>query len=81
MITRMLAVIDVVAVFASAGDGACSIWRRNTKEHKNRRLPDFDCQVRLRLGSAMSSGSRPVRRHWHGATRTVAMTHIAIQEH
>ena len=34
----------------------CSIWHRNNKEDKNRRLPDFDCHVRLRL--AMSSGSR-----------------------
>jgi len=45
----------------------------------------------LRLGSARRwtieeirpvtwSGSRPARKHWHGATQTTAMTHIAIQE-
>jgi hypothetical protein len=26
------------------------------------------------------SGSRPGEKHWHGATPTTAMTHIAIQE-
>ena len=81
MITCMLAVIDVVAVSPVREMAPGSSWHRNTKEDKNRRLPDFDCHVRLRLGSAMSSDSRPERRHRHGATRTRAMTHIAIQEH
>jgi len=26
------------------------------------------------------SGARPHEKHWHGATTTTAMTHIAIQE-
>ena len=29
----------------------------------------------------MSSGFRPVWKHWHGASPNTAMTHIAIQEH
>ena len=28
----------------------------------------------------MWSGSLPGEKHWHGATPTTAMTHIAIQE-
>lgn len=28
----------------------------------------------------MSSGSPPGEKHWHGASPTTAMTHIAIQE-
>jgi hypothetical protein len=28
----------------------------------------------------MWSGFRRVRKHWHGATPTTAMTHIGIQE-
>ena len=28
----------------------------------------------------MSSGFAPGEKHWHGATPTTAMTHIAIQE-
>jgi hypothetical protein len=28
----------------------------------------------------MSSGVRPNHKHWHGATPTTAMTHIAIAE-
>jgi hypothetical protein len=28
----------------------------------------------------MSSGLSPNEKHWHGATPTTAMTHIAIQE-
>jgi quercetin dioxygenase-like cupin family protein len=29
----------------------------------------------------MSSGCPPGEKHWHGATATTAMSHIAIQEH
>jgi len=50
-----------------------------------------DCHVRLRLGSArwrlveeIRPGDvvwfSPGEKHWHGATPTTAMTHIAIQE-
>ncbi len=50
--------------------------------------PDSDCHGRLRLGPArgrrggrsapqVSSGFRPAEKHWHGATATTAMTHIA----
>ena len=74
MVTCMLAVIDVVAVSPVREMAPGSSWHRNTKEDKNRRLPDFDCHVRLRFSDVVW----PVRRHWHGATRTRAMTHIAI---
>jgi quercetin dioxygenase-like cupin family protein len=38
-------------------------------------------EVRSRKsGPAMSFGFPPERKHWHGASPTVAMTHIAIQE-
>jgi hypothetical protein len=31
-------------------------------------------------GAVPSRKSGPGERHWHGATRTTAMTHIAVQE-
>jgi len=31
-------------------------------------------------GPAMWSGFSPGEKHWHGATPTTAMTHIAVQE-
>jgi hypothetical protein len=67
MITCMLAVIDVVAVSPVREMAPGSSWHRNTKEDKNRRLPDFDCHVRLRLGSAMSSDSREKASAWGDA--------------
>ncbi len=52
---------------------------------------DSDCHGWLRLGAALGSPIEEVRpgdvvwfppgeKHWHGATPTTAMTHIAIQE-
>ena len=53
--------------------------------------PDFDRHIRPRLGATLGLPRRgnPARRcgvdspgekHWHGATPTTAMTHIAVQE-
>jgi hypothetical protein len=51
---------------------------------------DFGRHVRLRVGAALGRASKirpgdvvwfpPGEKHWHGATPTTAMTHIAIQE-
>ena len=52
---------------------------------------DVDRHVRLRVGAAMGGPIEEIRpgdviwfapgeKHWHGATPTTAMTHIAIQE-
>ncbi|HMH05765.1 MAG TPA: hypothetical protein VK579_03700 [Terriglobales bacterium] len=53
--------------------------------------PDPDRNGRLRLGTTLGEPIEEIRRgdvvwflpgekHWHGATPTTAMTHIAIQE-
>ncbi len=53
--------------------------------------PDSHCHGRLRLGAALGGPIEEIRpgdvvwfspgeKHWHGATPTTAMTHIAIQE-
>ena len=53
--------------------------------------PDLDRDGRLRLGAALGGpveeirlgdviASPPGEKHWHGATATTAMTHIASQE-
>ena len=52
---------------------------------------DPDCDFRLRPGAALGGSVEEIRpgdviwfapgeKHWHGATSTTAMTHIAIQE-
>jgi quercetin dioxygenase-like cupin family protein len=52
---------------------------------------DADCHGRLRLGQRKGGSVEEIRpgdvvwfspgeKHWHGATATTAMTHIAIQE-
>lgn len=53
--------------------------------------PDVDCHLRGRQGTAMGRTIEDIRpgdvvwippgeKHWHGASPTTAMTHIAIQE-
>ncbi len=52
---------------------------------------DFDCDGWMRPGAALGGAIEEIRpgdvvwfppgeKHWHGATPTTAMTHIAIQE-